>query len=854
MSSVDLQRIAESALGRGKHAGKARLYRSPWRDDLHPSFAVYADGFKDFATGDHGDAVEFIRRHYGLQDRRQAAEFLTARGYDLPGAKPRHEAPERPEIDAPPSATWQALASGIAERAAAYLWSGRDDANAALAYLRGRGLTDDTIRTAGLGFNPRRMSVETTPDELTTLAAGVTIPIRVSGVTFALKVNAIDGAPKLAAALGRPIRQDAAKYVYLRGSQTGAPFIPQGDDLPDDLPVLIVEGEFDAMIAQQQLHGAAAVITLGSATNTPARRWRDMLRGRAVYIAGDNDPAGRAGAAALATVLQGSAIDLPSEVKDANDYHLTGGDLRAWFEAAIIPATDRRTASEPAPIAATATAAPLSWINALANLRGGGINAAMAVALAMTGIDMGILDPTGFTARELESIAGRIGWQLSNPLIIWRGLVLAVSLGIVFRFEGKERNLFIAKSEINSRGRRQDVYTLPSADDIRAAIMRAAYAEIDERAHPTTDDDPARAALAELTPAALQDADVTSQDATALSADLKRARASVRSKRDGGAWYRAREAREALAAALRDMTPLELDPAFTVTNAGSFRIALVRALAIQHDGAQLATFRREVAPAGVKSAATLKRVMSEARIGVKERSLDELTEARIIMPGQNARATIREHIAGMGAAAAYALRIVDPQTHASISVKAPDNQYKSAFPIAPGRAADTAEQYLSAGHGVIVEYRRSYTIDVRPADDPAPELTHASARTRSAPQETTRRDSPQRPETVECGHYRRSWVVGQIADLLTRMGWRQDLTERRIDEYGEIVPAVFRNPQTGHKCSAASRDVAELLTVFAGRDIQTAPRIAAGDPLLTFAGLMGATIKAISAEEAMHHG
>src|SRR5262245_45501780 len=45
----------------------ARSCRSPFREDQNPSFSVFDDGlrFKDFATDESGDAVDFLARARG---------------------------------------------------------------------------------------------------------------------------------------------------------------------------------------------------------------------------------------------------------------------------------------------------------------------------------------------------------------------------------------------------------------------------------------------------------------------------------------------------------------------------------------------------------------------------------------------------------------------------------------------------------------------------------------------------------------------------------------------------------------------------------------------------------------------
>lgn len=54
------------------------IFRSPFRPDRHPSFSVFDDGrrFKDHGTGQHGDAVDFLRLATGLQGRDLITRFI----------------------------------------------------------------------------------------------------------------------------------------------------------------------------------------------------------------------------------------------------------------------------------------------------------------------------------------------------------------------------------------------------------------------------------------------------------------------------------------------------------------------------------------------------------------------------------------------------------------------------------------------------------------------------------------------------------------------------------------------------------------------------------------------------------
>jgi len=832
MNRPDLRQIVESVWGAGKSGGsKGRLYRSRWRDDKDPSFVVYADGYKDFATDEHGDHIDFIRREFALDNRAAAAAWLAERGYAVPTTHQRQQyvPNECPEHSAPPSGGWQETLWAAVKEAQAYLWSGRTDANKALAYLRyGRGLTEASIRRAGLGFNPGNRTLPIKIDDKPVkLYAGISIPIAVEGVLFAVKINTF-GAVGLARALDRAPIENFAKYVHVTGSKTGAPYMPAGA-LIDGLPVLFVEGEYDAIIGAQTLEGLANVVTVGSATNGLGRRWRELLRGRSVYVLPDNDDAGRTGAGKLAAQLQAQIVTLP-DAKDANEYYLSDGDLRRWFNSVTMPCAStsvghRANIGTPHTVATdegdnagidpdarsaagnVAAGAAASWVSALVGLRGGGVNAAMVYLLIKEGANRGLLDPQAFTVDDLYAVAQAMNWSLKNDQIIRRGLILAVEMGFIDRFTHKERESLIGKNVNKSRGRQTTVYALRSHDDMRAAILATAMPEIEENAYPSPDDQGSYQALAEVPALALAHAGVNSEDAKAIAWDIKQKRRGIRSRQDGRGWHKAQQMRAELEAALRDMTPLALDPAIAIVNADTFKKAIFRQAVVIIDGDRPG-MKKLMAIAGVRSAKTLKKLMTAVNVGVVETDVDQLTEVREIRPGQDAHATIRQHASEIGGAVPIALKI------------GRDNWESSP----PGAVAHTAQESLDKGLKVAVAYRHPYTVKVLPLDAPKPSfptMTVPTKRKESDPVSMPECRS-RNAERVEIGRYRPSWVAGQIAYLMTRLGWVHEL--KSIDpETGETLAKTgekaFVNPTTGAGCSINSRNLSDLLNVFAGREI-----------------------------------
>jgi hypothetical protein len=95
-------------------------------------------------------------------------------------------------------------------------------------------------------------------------------------------------------------------------------------------PLVIVEGEFDALLLGQVLADLAAVITLGSASSRPERStYLAMMRAPLWYVAHDADEAGDK--AASGWPARAHRVRPPAPHKDWTDAHLAGIDLRRWW-------------------------------------------------------------------------------------------------------------------------------------------------------------------------------------------------------------------------------------------------------------------------------------------------------------------------------------------------------------------------------------------------------------------------------------------------------------------------------------------------------------------------------------------
>ena len=247
-----------------------------------------------------------------------------------PRRKPSRKAPPRPEDDGGGMTADEA--DRLVAEAVDRLWS-RSGASA-LDGLRRRGLTDEMIRAARLGFDPSIRA--TTRDGRPYGASGVVIPWMESGRLALVKVRQGEGRkPKYV----EVYRDDPCLYV-------AAPIRP-------GRPVIVCEGELDALIvAQQTAHLACGVITTGSASNRPDHATAfPLLSAPAWIIATDADEAGDRLAEAWVELVPGRCRRArpPGPGKDWTDAAAHGFGRIAYHLAPLVmtpPSWESRAEAE----------------------------------------------------------------------------------------------------------------------------------------------------------------------------------------------------------------------------------------------------------------------------------------------------------------------------------------------------------------------------------------------------------------------------------------------------------------------------------------------------------------------------
>lgn len=265
-----------------------------------------------------GDAIEFVRRYHGVG----YYEALQMLGVQPPAAPSEPRAPQPPPPVEPPSAQWQSAAGRLVEQSAQSLWS--PAGQAARDYLHRRGLTDDLIRRAGLGYNPtaRRIRGEVFGIEGENLyfAAGIVIPYWADGALWRVQVRRLSNAEP--------------RYLTLAGSSGTPPYLIAPVTAK---PLALVEGPFDVLAVMQAAGDLVTAAGVG-ATGGRAVRWIARFAVAPIaLISLDSDETGDAAADYWCDALQPAAMRWRPTLHDPAEMLEYGGvDLvRSWIEEAI---------------------------------------------------------------------------------------------------------------------------------------------------------------------------------------------------------------------------------------------------------------------------------------------------------------------------------------------------------------------------------------------------------------------------------------------------------------------------------------------------------------------------------------
>ena len=263
------------------------------------------------------DAIAYAMRRDGV-DFREACDRLAGGAALSTIVNKPHAAPA---AAAEPSDTWRAAGMALVEEAEASLWG--EAGRRARLYLHDRGLSKHTIRTWRLGYIAQDRydaaevwGADPAERQRVLVPAGIVIPWFHEGQLWQLKVRRRTGSdPKyLAVAGGHPLGYG---LHTLKGHRIA----------------VACEGEFDAMLAQQEAGELMGVVTLGSCSKgLDARVVPHRLPLARVLVAYDADEEGQKGAARLVSLsARMRQIHVPDEANDITEYWQQGGDVLGWL-------------------------------------------------------------------------------------------------------------------------------------------------------------------------------------------------------------------------------------------------------------------------------------------------------------------------------------------------------------------------------------------------------------------------------------------------------------------------------------------------------------------------------------------
>jgi len=282
-----------------------------------------------------GDSIQFVKNYYN-KSYVEACQHLdipvnTKLRPSLDPADPRHNQNIKwsPRLATMPPKAWQNKATAILFAAYKHLLSPAGKPHR--EWLNDRGINNNTIKTARMGWNTTSLSFdretwglapETDPhtrkQKNIWVPAGLIIPYFRNNSPIRLRVRQQN-----------PIGNDP--YIIVSGSHMGYfdCTIHTGTDESNN-PAFIVEAELDAWLLYQEIHQAARVFAVGNSSARPDTAAHEYINSHGTVLSLDTDQAGEA-ENTWWTKQYPHVVVHPSEFgKDPGEAYEVGVDITAW--------------------------------------------------------------------------------------------------------------------------------------------------------------------------------------------------------------------------------------------------------------------------------------------------------------------------------------------------------------------------------------------------------------------------------------------------------------------------------------------------------------------------------------------
>lgn len=271
-----------------------------------------------------GDGIDYLQELRGLSFREACEELRVTHKLEAPKGRAQRRqrcSSHRPKAssrrqDNPPSTAWQERARELVYEAHERLFNA--EGQRARDYLHERGLSELVLREAGIGYlpedsyeDPKRWSLQR--EKNVWLPRGILLPYW-TDTDRIVKLN-----------IRRPAGEP--RYVQVPGGDAKALYLQS--EVRAGEPLVICEGEIDALSVWEATRGTYAAVATGGTSGARASLWRAHVAMAApVLLAFDADEGGD-------SVDGWAGRRLRPTCEDVNAMLQAGEDIRAWIEEAL---------------------------------------------------------------------------------------------------------------------------------------------------------------------------------------------------------------------------------------------------------------------------------------------------------------------------------------------------------------------------------------------------------------------------------------------------------------------------------------------------------------------------------------
>jgi hypothetical protein len=279
----------------------------------------------------HGDAIQYLRDFKDMSFRDGCSQLSISPLLSFSKSHRKSSTAWAPKKVKLPNSKWQESAQNYLDEAEKLLW--REQNKHIRQWLHERGLKDETIRTARLGWHPQdswekrqlwglNEKIQNGERKKLWLPGGLIIPYLFNDEILRLRVRRFGNADRW------------GRYIVVSGSSTIPMQFPGINSV-----FLVVESELDGLLISQDVSELTCVIALGSSQIRPDYELDQILKKASLLvIALDSDPTGATQTCRWWLKNYYNAVWWPIPLqygKDPGEAFQKGFNLKDWVKAAL---------------------------------------------------------------------------------------------------------------------------------------------------------------------------------------------------------------------------------------------------------------------------------------------------------------------------------------------------------------------------------------------------------------------------------------------------------------------------------------------------------------------------------------